>query len=108
MWASKMYLLPLFVMLSSFRLKQETTLDGDLQDEFAALVRELVPKDKLIFQKNKKLKATINRTYAEGTPMHTVLEDIFARYHLTIVISETDSVNGALTVMFQEGAAWKV
>lgn len=93
------FALPLAVKLSEIYLDEDTLLYGDLQDEYAKLIRPYIR-----FTKNKKLKATISKTFLCGTSLWSVTYDILERFHLLpVVLVDSD---GALVVKFEKSQAW--
>lgn len=94
------FALPLAVKLSEVYLSEDILLDGDLQDVYADLV-----KDHILLKKNKKLCATIRKTYLKGANLWSVTCDIMERFHLIPVVGVDE--NGGFSLIFEKGNAWK-
>lgn len=100
MYSKAWFAFPVAVKLSAIYLSEDILLDGDLQDEYAPLV-----KDHIVFKKNKALEAKILKTYLKGSNLWGVTSDIMERFHLLPIVTIDD--HGACILSFEKSQAWK-
>ena len=104
MWFDLVYLLPIAGILAKVEITEETTLEGDLQEELSRLFAKYISKEAFSFQHNAKLNASIRASYPERTNLWTILHGILERYHLIVEIVNDPE---RLTIMLLPGSAWE-